>query len=123
MDLLNVLMVTKKYISFLSEDEEIIIKYDKIWIKKTKTYGLKLDSQSVYDKKCIKTKLKTYDDQVNTVIPDKEIPKEKAHYSCIAAICIEFVQKLNEENYHQVYLEQCRYKQEKKKLIDFTDAE
>ena len=116
-------MVTKKYISFLSEDEEIIIKYDKIWIKKTKTYGLKLDSQSVYDKKCIKTKLKTYDDQVNTVIPDKEIPKEKTHYSCITAICIEFVQKLNEENYHQVYLEQCRYKQKKKKLIDFTDAE
>ena len=114
MRVINITLATEM-VNLLSEDEEIIIKYDNIWIKKTKTYGLKLDSQSVYDKKCIKTKLKTYDDQVNTVIPDNEIPKEKTHYSCIAAICIEFVQSL--------YLEQCKYKQKKKKLIDFTDAE
>ena len=52
--------------SFLSEDKKIIIKNNKISKKITKTYGFKLDSQLVYDKKYIKTKLKTYDDKVST---------------------------------------------------------
>ena len=35
--------------------------------KITKTYDFKLDSQPVYDKKHIKSKLKTYDGKFNTV--------------------------------------------------------
>ena len=92
--------------------------------KVTKTYGFKLDSQPVYDKKYIKSKLKTYNDQVNTVFSDNEIPKEKTHYFWIAAIFIDSELKLNEENYPQTYLEQCKCKQKKKKLlIGFIDAE
>ena len=67
-------------------------------------------SQPVYDKKYIKIKLKTYDDKVNTVFSENNIPKEKARYSCIAAICIDSVLKLNGKNHPQVYLEQCKYK-------------
>ena len=40
----------RKNLSFLSEDEEIIIKYNEIWKKMTKTYGFKLGSQPVYGK-------------------------------------------------------------------------
>ena len=50
-----------------------------------------------------------------TIFSDNKIPKQKTHYSCIAAICIDSVLKLNEENYPQVYLEQCKYKQINKK--------
>ena len=74
-DLLDTLMVTEKT-CHLSENEEIIIKYNKIWKKITKTYGFKLDSQPVYDKKYIKTKLKTYDDKINPAFLDSEIQKE-----------------------------------------------
>ena len=91
--------------------------------KITKTYGFKLGSQPVYDKKDIKTKLKTYHDKVNTVFSDIKIPNEKTHYSCIAAICINYALKLNKENYPQVYLEQCKYRQKKKELIQFINAE
>ena len=84
---------TRKNMSFSSDNVEIIIKYNKIWKNITKTNGLKLDSQPVYYKKYIKTKLKTYDDKVNTVFSDNAIPKEKNHYSYIAAICIDFVLK------------------------------
>ena len=84
---------TRKNMSFSSDNVEIIIKYNKIWKNITKTNGLKLDSQPVCYKKYIKTKLKTYDDKVNTVFSDNAIPKEKNHYSCIAAICIDFVLK------------------------------
>ena len=52
-----------------------------------------------------------------------EISKEELHYSYIAAICIDSVLKLIQENYPQVYLEQRKYKQKKKKLIDFIGAE
>ena len=31
--------------------------------------------------------------------------------------------KIDKKNYHQVYLEQCKYKIKKKKMIDLTDAE
>ena len=95
----------RKNMSFLSEDEEIIIKYNKIWKKIKKTYGFKLGSQPFYDKKYIKTKLKTYDDKVHTVFSENEFPKEKTRYSCIAAICIDSVLKLNEESYPNLYLE------------------
>ena len=73
--------------------------------KITKTYGFKLDSQPIYDKKILKSELKTYDDKVNTVFSDNEIAKEKTHYSCIASIFIDSVLKFIEENYPQVYLE------------------
>ena len=72
---------------------------------------------------CTKTKLKTYDDKVNTVFTDNEIPKEKIHYSCIAAISVDCVLKLDGENYPQVYLEQCKYRLKKKKIVDFIDTE
>ena len=68
------------------------------------TCGCELDSQPVYDKKYIKTKLKTYDDKVNTTFTGNGIPKEKTNYSCIVAICVYSVLQLNEENRPQVYL-------------------
>ena len=76
MDLLDTLMVTGKT-CHLSDNEEIIIKYNKIWKKITKTYGFKLDSQPVYDKKYIKTDLKRYDDKVNTVFLKMKFQKKK----------------------------------------------
>ena len=44
--------------------------------------------QPIYDEKSIKTKIKTFNDAINTGFPDNEIPKERNHYFCIAAICI-----------------------------------
>ena len=48
----------RKNVPYLSEDEEIIIKYNKIWKKTTKTNGFELDSQPFYDKTYIKTNLR-----------------------------------------------------------------
>ena len=70
-----------------------------------------------------KTKLKTYADKINTVFTDNEIPKEKTHYSCIAAICVDCVLKLDGENYPQVCLEQCKYRLKKKNIVYFIDNE
>ena len=53
-------MVTAKNMSFLSEDEELIMKCNKILKKITKAYGFKWASQLVYYKKYIKNNLKTW---------------------------------------------------------------
>ena len=41
----------------------------------------------------------------------------------MTAICIDSVMKIDKKNYPQVYLEQCKYKEKKKKLVDFIDVE
>ena len=59
----------------------------------------------------------------STFFSKDEIPKEKNNYICIAAICIDFVLKVEKKNYPQVYLEQCKYKLKKRKPVDFIDTE
>ena len=38
------------------------------------------------------------------------LPKERDHYVCIAAICIDSILKVDKKNYPQVYLEQLNTK-------------
>ena len=42
----------------------------------------------------MKTRVKTFEDKVITKFTDNEIPKEHAHYSCIAAISVDSVRKI-----------------------------
>ena len=60
---------------------------------------------------------------INTLFSGNEITKERNHYICIAAICIDSVLKLDKKNYPQVYLEQCKHKIKRRNSVDFIDAE
>ena len=81
--------------SFLAaDDDDVILKYKKIWKKIKKLLCFEFDSQSVYDEKYIKTRVKTFEDKVIVKFTDNEIPKENTHYSCIAAVCVDSVIKL-----------------------------
>ena len=52
------------------------------------------------------------------------IPIEKNHCTCIPAIDIDSVRKIdNKRVYPQAYLEQCKYKLKKRKHISFIDDE
>ena len=55
-------------------------------------------SQPIYDDKYIRTS-----SMVNKLFPGKEIPKERNHYICIAAICFDSLLKVGKKNYPQVY--------------------
>ena len=48
---------------------------------------------------------------------------EKNHYSCIPAIDIDSVLKIDKKAYPQAYLEECKYKFKKIKLVSFIDSE
>ena len=60
---------------------------------------------------------------INTLFSGDETPKERIHCVCIAAICTDSVLRVDKKNYPQVYLEQCKYKTRKRKLVDFIDDE
>ena len=47
---------------------------------------------------------------INKLFSGNEIPKERNHFICISAICIDSVLKVDKKNYPQDCLEQCRYK-------------
>ena len=48
---------------------------------------------------------------------------KKNHYICIPAIDIDSVSKIDKKAYPQVYLEECKYKLKKRKIVSFIDSE
>ena len=48
---------------------------------------------------------------------------EKNHYICIPAIDIDSVLKIDERLYPQAYLEQCKYKLKKRKIVNYINNE
>lgn len=104
----------RRNMSFLSVNGEIIKKFNKIWKQTINTYGHELDSQPVFDKKYMKPKLKKYVDKVNT---HNETPREKIHYFCNRASCVDSVLETHEENYPQVYFEQCKFRLKRNYLL------
>ena len=90
-----------KNMSLKIEDDNVLVKYNQIWSKIKKMLSTKFHSPPVYDEKYIKIKLKTFNEVVNTIFPDNEIPKERNHYTCIAAICIDSVIKIDKKTIHK----------------------
>ena len=95
----------------------------KFGIKIKELLNVKFYCQPIYEDKYIKTKVKTFNKMINTPFSGDKIPKERNHYVCIAAIYIDSVLRVDKKNYPQVYLEQCKYKMKKRKLVDFIDDE
>ena len=77
----------------------------------------------VYDEKYIKAKVREFNGVIKTNFLGEEIPKENAHYTCIACITIDSVTRMEKKNYAQVYLEECKYKMKKTKMSKFIDTE
>ena len=49
--------------------------------------------------------------------------QKKNHYICIPAIDIDSVLKIDKKVYPQAYLEQCKYKLRKRRVVSFIDSE
>ena len=110
--------------SFVTNDENIYEKYNEIW--KVITNLLKIDFTvcPVRDYKYLVAKLKIFD-RINRITfnNNNHVPMEKNHYICIPAIDIDSVLKINKRAYPQAYLEQCKYKLKKKKIVNYIDDE
>ena len=58
-----------------------------------------------------------------TIFINNSIPIERNHYICIPAIDIDSVLKIDKRTYPQAYLEQCKYKLKKRKIVNYIDDE
>ena len=52
-----------------------------------------------------------------------EIPKENVYYKCITYITIDSVMRMENKNYPQFYLEECKYEIKKTKMPSFINTE
>ena len=86
---------------------------------------INFESKPVYgdDNKYIKTKIKTYAGSIITNFHNKKMPKEKASYKCLSIIIIESVIKANKKYYPQTVLEECKYIQEKIKIVNYINED
>ena len=88
-----------KYMLFKIEDEDVYLKYNEIWNKIKKALNTGFHSQSIYNDKYMKTKVKAFSGIINTFFSENEIPKERNHYICIAGICIDSTLRIEKKNY------------------------
>ena len=68
---------SNKTMSFNVDDNKLLKKYNKIWEKISNLMNIEFDSKPVYgdNDKYIKTKIKMYEDRVNTNFQSKKVPK------------------------------------------------
>ena len=71
------------------DDSKLSKKYCKIWKTIISLLGIEFDSEPVYGDidSYVKTKVKMYDNRVNTNFQGKEVPKKDSSYNCLI-LCI-----------------------------------
>ena len=113
-----------KNMSFITDNKKVHEKYNEIWEVVRKLLKLKFTVGLVrYDKYLI-AKLKIFNQTNRTTFTNNKIPTEKTSYNCIPAIDIDSVLRIdNKKAYPQAYLEQCKYKRKKRRVINFINDE
>ena len=104
-----------KNMSFITDDKEVYKKYNEIWEVVRKLLKLKFTVSPIRDVKYIIAKLKIFKNITMTTFTNNTIPEENTHYTCISAIDIDSVLKIDKKAFPQAYLEQCKYKLKKRK--------
>ena len=129
-----------KNLTFVTDNEKVYNKYNKIWEVIRKVLKVKFTVNPIRDDKYLVAKLKIFNRINRTTFnndnnnnnnnnndnndDDDNIPIERNHYICIPAIDIDSVLKIdNKRSYPQAYLEQCKYKLKKRKIVNFIDDE
>ena len=112
-----------KNMSFVTDDKKVYEKYDEIWNVVKSLLKLKFTTNPIRNDKYILTKLKIFKKKNLTTFNNNIVPIEKNNYICIPAIDIDSVLKIDKKAHPQAYLEECKYKLKKRKLVSFIDSE
>ena len=114
-----------KNMTFVTNNEKVYDKYNEICEVIRKLLKVKFAANPVRDDKYLVSKLKIFN-KINrtTFNNNNNIPTERDHYICITAIDIDSVLKIDNKRAHpQAYLEQCKYKLKKRKIVNYIDDE
>ena len=91
--------------------------------------GIKFNTKPTYgdDEKYIKTKIKTYEDNITTNFYNKKgskkVPEEKIPHKCLSIIILDSIIYAYEKYYPQIFLEECKYAKENIKTKNYVDKE
>ena len=112
-----------KNMSFVTDDEKIYKKYNEIWEVIRNLLKIDFTVNPVRDDIYLVAKLKIFNKINRTTFNNNNIPIERNHYICIPVIDIDSVLRLDKRAYPQAYLEQCKYKLKKRKIVNYIDDE
>ena len=115
--------------SLMIKDKQLLKNFNKIWKKIERLMSIDFDSKTIYgdDDKYIKTKIKTYKDNITTnfynKIGSKKVPEEKIPHKCLSIIILDSILYAYEKYYPQIFLEECKYAKENIKTKNYIDNE
>ena len=99
----------KLNMSFLIKNDELLEKYNEIWDKFSKVMKNKFDSVPVYDDKYLETKIKFFEEKLNTNFHDHKAPKEGSQYICLSVNLVDSIFRLGKKYYPQLFLKEFKY--------------
>ena len=111
------------------KDKKLFKNYNRIWTEIEKLMGKDFNTQPTYDDndKYIKTKIKTYEDNITSNFYNKKgskkLPEEKIPRKCLSIIILDSIIYVNEKYHPQIFLEECKYVKENIKTKNYIDKE
>ena len=90
-----------KNMSFLIKNSELWQKYEDIWNVIKNKLGITFHSQSVYENKYLKAKVREFNGNIKTNFLGNNVPDENTCYTCISCITLDSVLKMNKKNIHK----------------------
>ena len=115
--------------SLMVKDKNLFKNYNRIWTEIEKLMGKDFNTQPTYDDndKYIKTKIKTYEDNITTTFYNKKgsrkLPEEKIPHKCLSIIILDSIIYVYEKYHPQIFLEECKYAKENIKTKNYIDKE
>ena len=100
--------------SFVMKDDDVLENTMKSGRRLKRHEALHFMARLFMMKKYIKAKVRESNGAIKTNLLGDEIPKENMHYTCTARITIDSAMRMEQMNYPQVYLEECKYRMKKK---------
>ena len=100
------------------KDKKLFKNYNKIWKKIEKLMDIDFNTKPTYgdDDKYIKTKIKTYEDNITANFYNKKgykkVPEEKIPHEWLSIIILDSVLYAYEKYHRQIFLEECKYARE-----------
>ena len=113
-----------KNMTFVTGGEKIYEKCNEIWEVVRNLLKIDFTVRPVRDDIYLVAKLKIFNKINRTTFNNNNyIPMKRNHYICIPVIDIDSVIKIDKIAYPQAYLEQCKYKLRKRKIVNYIDDE
>ena len=114
-----------KYVKYLNGNKCIIflVYENEIWDKIRDLLRKGFISEPVDDNKHNKTKIKIYNNRINTNFHSNKVSKDNKCCVSLSAILLHSVFKIGKYYYPQIFLEECKYAVKKKKIMNAINEE